>query len=63
MYRFHLAHVKDAEGRWFMNLFFIRFPPNHEAPTLYLALTDERFLNALLSVGLFPSTSTHYLET
>jgi hypothetical protein len=59
MYYLHLAHAKDAQGRWFVNMFFIRFPPNHEAPALYLMLTDERCLNALLSVGLLPSTSTH----
>jgi hypothetical protein len=62
MYHLYLAHAKDAQGRCFMNLFFVRFPPNHEAPTLYLLLTDERCLNYLLSVGLFPSTSTHYME-
>jgi hypothetical protein len=61
MYHLHLAHVKDAQGRWFVNMFFIRFPPNHEATTLYLVLNDERCLNALLSAGLFPSESTHLL--
>jgi hypothetical protein len=61
MYHLHLVHVKDAQGHWFMNMFFIRFPPNHEAPALYLVLTDERCLNPLLSMGLFPSTSTHLL--
>jgi hypothetical protein len=61
MYRFHLSHTKDAQGRWSVNLFFVRFPPNHEAPALYLVLTDERFLNALLLVGLFPSTSAPLL--
>jgi hypothetical protein len=59
MYRLHLAHTKDTQGHWFVNMFFVRFPPNHEAPALYLMLTDERCLNALLSVGLFPSTSAH----
>jgi hypothetical protein len=48
MYRLHLAHAKDTQGHWFMNMFFIQFPPNHEAPALYLVLTDERFLNAIL---------------
>jgi hypothetical protein len=59
MYRLHLAHVKETQGHWFVNMFFVRSPPNHEAPTLFLVLTDERCLNALLSVGLFPSTSSH----
>jgi hypothetical protein len=59
VYCLHLAHAKDAQGRWFMNMFFVRFPPNHEAPTLYLVLTDERCLNALLSMGLIPSTLAH----
>jgi hypothetical protein len=59
VYRLHLAHAKDTQGRWFVNMFFVRFPPNHEAPALYLMLTDERCLNALLSAGLFPSTSAH----
>jgi hypothetical protein len=59
MYHLHLAHAKDAQGRWFVNMFFVRSPPNHEAPALLLVLTDERCLNALLSAGLFPSTSAH----
>jgi hypothetical protein len=59
MYRLHLVHAKDAQGHWFMNMFFVRSPPNHEAPALFLVLTDERCLNALLSAGLFPSTSAH----
>jgi hypothetical protein len=61
VYHLHLEHVKDAQGRWFVNTFFVRFPPNHEAHALYLVMTNERCLNALLSVGLFPSTSTHLL--
>jgi hypothetical protein len=59
MHYLHLVHAKDAQGHWFMNMFFIRVPPNHQAIALYLMLTDERCLNALLSVGLLPSTSTH----
>jgi hypothetical protein len=59
VYRLHLIHVKDTQGRWFMNMFFVQFPPNYEAPTLFLVPTDERCLNDLLSVGLFPSTSAH----
>jgi hypothetical protein len=59
MYRLHLEHEKYAQVRWFVNMFFVRFSPNHEAPTLYLILNDERCLNALLSEGLLPSTSTH----
>jgi hypothetical protein len=61
MYHFHLAHAKDTQGRWFVNLFFVRFPPNHEAIALYLMMNDERFLNSLFSVNLFPSNSTHLL--
>jgi hypothetical protein len=38
---------------------FIRSPQNYEALALFLVLTDERCLNALLSVVLFPSNSTH----
>jgi hypothetical protein len=48
MYRLHLAHAKDAQGHWFVKMFFIRLPPNHEAPALYLVLTDERCLISLL---------------
>jgi hypothetical protein len=59
MYRLHLAHTKYAQGHWFMNMSFGQFPPNHEAPSLYLMLIDERCLNDLLSVSLFPSTSAH----
>ena len=57
MYLFHLAHVKDAQGRWFMNMFFIQVPPNHQDIAFYLVLTDERCLNSLLSLGLLPSNS------
>jgi hypothetical protein len=59
VYHIHLAHTKDAHGRWFVNMFLVLFPPNHEAPDLYLMLTNEICLNALLSVGLLPLTSTH----
>jgi hypothetical protein len=59
MYRLHLEHTKDTQGRWFFNMFFVRSPPNHEAPALFLVLTNERCLNAFLSAGLLPSTSTH----
>jgi hypothetical protein len=61
VYHLHLAHAKYAQGCWFMNMFFDRFPPNHESPSLYLMLTDERCFNALLSTGLFPSNSAHLL--
>jgi hypothetical protein len=57
----HLVHVKDAQGRWFLNMFFVRVHPNHETIVLYLMLTDERCLNSLLSLGLLPSTSAHLL--
>ena len=59
MYHFHLVHAKDAQGRWFMNMFFTRFPPNHQAPTLYLMLNDERCLNDLLLVGFLTLTSSY----
>jgi hypothetical protein len=36
-----LGTQKDAHGHWFVNMSFVRFPPNHEAPTLYLMLIDE----------------------
>jgi hypothetical protein len=52
MYRVHLVHTKDAQGRWFMNMFFVQSPPNHEALALFLMLTDERCLNALLLASL-----------
>jgi hypothetical protein len=61
VYHLHLAHAKDAHGRWFMNMFFIPSPPNYEAPSLFLMMTDERCLNALLSVSFFPLNSTHLL--
>jgi hypothetical protein len=61
VYRLHLAHTKDAQGHWFVNMFFVQSPPNYEAPSLFLMLTDERFLNALLLEGLCPSTSAHLL--
>jgi hypothetical protein len=32
MYLLHLAHMKDAQGHWFVNMFFVRSPPNYEAP-------------------------------
>jgi hypothetical protein len=55
VYRLHLEHTKDAQHHWFVNMFFVRSPPNHEALTLFLVLTDERCLNSLLSAVLFPS--------
>jgi hypothetical protein len=45
-----------------MNMFFARVPPNHQATYLYLVLTDERFLNSLLLIGLIPSTSAHLFQ-
>jgi hypothetical protein len=59
MYLLHLAHAKDTQVRWFMNIYFVQSPPNNEAPALFLVLINERCLNALLSAGLFPSTSSH----
>jgi hypothetical protein len=59
MHYLHLVHTRDTQGHWFMNILFVRSPPNHQDISLCLVLTDERFPNALLSVGLFPSTSSH----
>jgi hypothetical protein len=57
----HLVHARDAHGRWFVNILFVQAPPNYQAIALYLALDDERCLNAALSTGLIPSNSTHLL--
>jgi hypothetical protein len=59
MYYLHLVHARDAHGRWFMNILFIRAPPNYQAIALYLVMDDDRYLNYLLLAGLLPSTSTH----
>jgi hypothetical protein len=59
MYCLHLVHKKDAQGHWFMNMFFILFSPNHQYLALYLVLNDEKWLNSLLSTGLLPSTSAY----
>jgi hypothetical protein len=59
MYYFHLVHVRDAHGHWFMNILFIQALPNHQYILLYITLDDERCLNSLLSAGLLPSTSNH----
>ena len=59
MYLLHLEHTKDAQVRWFMNMFFVRFPPNHQAPPFYLVLNDERCINDLLSAGLLPLNLSH----
>jgi hypothetical protein len=55
----HLVHARDAQGCWFMNILFVRDPPNNQAIALYLMLNDEKFPNALLSSDLLPSTSAH----
>jgi hypothetical protein len=59
MHYLHLVHARDAYDCWFVNILVVKDPPNHQAIALYLVLDDERCLNALLSVGLLPSTSTH----
>jgi hypothetical protein len=59
MHYFHLVHERDAHDRWFMNILFFQSPPNHKVISLYLMLDDERCLNALISMGLLPSTSAH----
>jgi hypothetical protein len=59
MHYLHLVHVRDAHGHWFMNILFIRSPPNNQDISLYLVLDDERCFNALLSVDLLSSTSAH----
>ena len=61
VYRLHLVHVKDAQGRWFVNVFFFQSPPNHEAHALFLMLNDERCLNALLLAVFLRSNSSHLL--
>jgi hypothetical protein len=55
----HCLHVKDAHVCWFMNILFVQVPPNHQDISLYLVLTDERFLNSLLLVGILPPNSAH----
>jgi hypothetical protein len=59
MHCLHLVHVKDEQGHWFVNIFFVQVPPNHQATSVYLVMTSERFLNSLLLVGLLPLNSTH----
>jgi hypothetical protein len=59
MHFLHLVHAKDTQGHWFMNMFFIQVPLNNQATALYLVLTDEICINALLSMGLLPSTPSH----
>jgi len=61
VYRLHLSHMKDAQGHWFVNMFFVRFLTNYEAPAFYLILNDVRCLNALLSTGLLPLNLAHLL--
>jgi hypothetical protein len=61
MHFLHLVHEKDTQVCWIMNMFFVQVPQNHQYISLYLMLNDERCLNALLSVGLLPLTSTHLL--
>jgi hypothetical protein len=61
MHYLHLVHVRDTHVRWFMKILFTRAPPNNQAITLHFMLDDERCANALLSVGLLPSNSTHLL--
>jgi hypothetical protein len=52
MYHLHLAHEKDAQGRWFVNMFFVQSPPNHEAHALFLVMTNERCLNSRGSLSI-----------
>jgi hypothetical protein len=59
MHYLHLVHARYAKGRWFMKILIIQSPSNHQAIALYLVLTDERCLNALLSTGLLSSNSAH----
>jgi hypothetical protein len=59
MHFFHLVHVKDIQGCWFVNMLFILVSSNHKAIALYLMLINEIFLNTLLSTGLLPSTLAH----
>jgi hypothetical protein len=55
----HMVHAKNAQGHWFVNILFVRVPPNHQSISLYLVLTDEQCLNDILLVGLLPSNSAH----
>jgi hypothetical protein len=59
MYYLHMVLARDAHGCWFVNILFVWVVPNHQTIVLHLTLNDERFLNALLSAGIFPSTSSH----
>jgi hypothetical protein len=59
VHRKNLAHAKYAQVRWFVNMFFVRSPLNYEALDLFPVITDDIYLNALLSVGLFPLTLAH----
>jgi hypothetical protein len=61
MYYLHMVHVRDAYDHWFLNILFVRDPPNYQDISLYLVLDEEIFLNALLSIGLLPLNSTHLL--
>lgn len=62
MHYLHLVHAGDTQGRWFVKILFVRVPHNHQAIALYLMLTDERCLNALLSTSLLPSNSSHLFQ-
>jgi hypothetical protein len=57
MYYFHLVHMRDAHGPWFVNILFIQYLPNHKDIALYLTLDDERCFNSLLSTCILPLTS------
>jgi hypothetical protein len=56
---FHMVHAKDAPSGVFFNLSFES--SKIFGLFLFLVLVDGGFLNALLSVDLFPSTLTHLL--
>jgi hypothetical protein len=59
MYYLHLVLTRGTHGHWFVNILFIWALPNHQDIALHLMLDDERCLNALLSMGVLPSTSAH----
>jgi hypothetical protein len=59
MHYLHLVYMRDEHGHWFMNILFIRDPPNNQSIAFYLVINCERLPNALLSTGLLPLTSTH----
>jgi hypothetical protein len=40
MHYLHMVHARYTHGHLFMNIPFVRDPPNHQAIYLYLVLDD-----------------------